>query len=171
MSLISCFFSSALEITCFLNSIVYQRFFFPLWEVEPHWFSAILNVFLHNVYKDNSQQRPYKKWMKVFKFLMIIQKGLWFFIQTRMFSKYFEVYCFSLIVKKCQELSFINHLEFATELKLQLLSVTIIFTWKLGMLLKVKYFRELQIWEKKQKIMMNMLSVFIRKIFWLATYL
>ena len=62
--------------------------------------------------------------------IAIIQRGNRFYIQTETLSKYFEVLCFSLNVKLYRKLSLINHLEFATELKLRVLFAAIMLTWK-----------------------------------------
>lgn len=77
----------------------------------------------------------------------------------------------SILFQACRELILMNRLELATELKLRKLFAAIIFTWTSGVLLKVKDLRQLQIWEKKWKTTIKMLLVFIRKTFWLATYL
>ena len=61
----------------------------------------------------------------------------------------FKLEHFQNNLKSCCKISLMNCLEFTTELKLQLLFAAIMFTWNSGMLLKVKYLRQLQRGEKK----------------------
>ena len=81
-------------------------------------FQPSAKFFSQHAYKDNLQQQAYKNRINAFEFPTIILKGIRFYIQTRTLPKCSKVLCFSLNVKACCEFFLMNHLDFATELKL-----------------------------------------------------